>query len=105
MNNLPFKNKPIIHIPIKFILNKRQPVSGNRCLSSIASNQTQSQVVGNLLHHEWIIDGKVTNNNNAHDQQDDSRRTVIFLHGLLGNGKVSFFLRKIMELYIDSFLG
>ena len=40
---------------------------------------------GRLLHHEWIVDGKVM----PMDHHDDHRRTVIFLHGLLGNGKVS----------------
>ena len=56
--------------------------------------------VGRLLHHEWIIDGKIipqsasaregSNNNLSYH---DNRRTVIFLHGLLGSGKVCYMLQ------------
>jgi hypothetical protein len=45
---------------------------------------------GRKLHHEWIVDGKVIPQSD-HTIANDcgiTRRTVIFLHGLLGSGKV-----------------
>mmetsp|Transcript_20063 Transcript_20063/g.24721 ORF Transcript_20063/g.24721 Transcript_20063/m.24721 type:complete len:201 (+) Transcript_20063:54-656(+) len=46
-----------------------------------------------FLHHEWIIDGKVIPGTPSINDKDgirglhNGRRTVIFLHGLLGSGK------------------
>lgn len=76
----------MIHLRFKFNrsiapLNTR---SCRRAISNISSNQG---AVTRLLHHEWIIDGKIIPRSaSAHVGQDD-RRTVIFLHGLLGSGK------------------
>ncbi len=46
-----------------------------------------SKVQANVLHHEWVVDGKIVNGIEDHDHEHDPRRTVIFLHGLLGSGK------------------
>ena len=40
------------------------------------------------LHYEWIIDGKLSTAKDKMLPIDHGRKTVLFLHGLLGNGKV-----------------
>ena len=38
-----------------------------------------------ILHHEWIVSGKVASE--EHHHENDTNRVVVLLHGLLGNGK------------------
>jgi pimeloyl-ACP methyl ester carboxylesterase len=59
--------------------------TGVRTLSSQSSSGGGGG--GRVLHHEWIIDGKVITKSSPPPSLEDQRRTVIFLHGLLGNGK------------------
>ena len=43
-----------------------------------------------ILHHEWIHQGKMVSSNESASLQKEGTQTVLFLHGLLGSGKVSF---------------
>jgi len=43
---------------------------------------SNTRPVSKILHHEWIVGGKV-----VPDTDVSKRKTVLFLHGLLGNGK------------------
>ena len=56
--------------------------------------QRRCSSIPKILHHEWIVEGKVlTEQGNEQQQQQQQRpesfvdHTVVFLHGLLGNGK------------------
>ena len=50
---------------------------------------SSSNLVGRILHHEWVVNGKVVSSKTKSSTSlDENLHTVIFLHGLLGNGKV-----------------
>lgn len=48
-----------------------------------------TSILPQILHHEWIVEGNVLTQRNQEEVRPESfvQHTVVFLHGLLGNGK------------------
>jgi pimeloyl-ACP methyl ester carboxylesterase len=48
-----------------------------------------TSIIPQILHHEWILEGNVLTQRNHEEVRPESfvQHTVVFLHGLLGNGK------------------
>ena len=63
---------------------------GIRFFSSSGKSKSHQRAIGRVLHHEWIIDGKLVQASSSPSPSpstDTDTDTVVFLHGLLGNGK------------------
>jgi len=69
-------SKAVVIAPI--LLRRSNMFARNR----LQRHYSNTARLSGILHHEWIVEGKVVSNTEI-----DKRRTVLFLHGLLGNGK------------------